>query len=246
MSAIKAILIDDEISNLKGLENKLKQLFPELSIAGKFHIPEEAIAHIENAPPDILFLDIQMPRMSGFELLSKLKTINFQIIFVTAYSEYAIDAFKKSAVDYILKPIDTDDLKEAVNKALKHIALERNQHTNVNLVELLSDTIFKKNKLVVPTAKGVSFIPEEELMHLEGYDGYTKIHLADKTTLISSYNLGKFEKLLSKKFFKCHKSHVVNLERVRHFKNEGYIILDTGCSVPISKTNRKALLELFG
>ena len=246
MSAIKAILVDDEISNLKGLENKLKQLFPELSISGKFHIPEEAITHIENAPPDILFLDIQMPRMSGFELLSKLNTVNFQVIFVTAYSEYALDAFKKSAVDYILKPIDTDDLKDAVNKALKYIALERNKQTNTNLVTLLSETLFKKTKLVVPTAKGVSFIPEEDVIHLEGYDGYTKIHLADTTTLISSYNLGKFEKLLSSKFFKCHKSHVVNLERVRHFKKEGYIILDTGCNVPISKTNRKALLEFFG
>lgn len=245
MNNIKAILVDDEISNLKGLEKKLNILFPELEIAGKFQVPEDAIIHIEKEQPELLFLDIEMPRMNGFELLSRLKTVNFQVIFVTAYSEYAIEAFKKSAVDYILKPIDNDDLKVAVDKALKNIALVQEQDSNSKLVELLSNTIFKKNKVIVPTAKGVSFIPEEEVMHLEGYEGYTRIHLIDKTTLTSSYNLGKFDKLLSSKFFKCHKSHIVNLERVRHFENEGYIVLDADYRVPISKTNRKAFLELF-
>lgn len=245
MTKLTTILVDDEISNLKGLEKKLNTLFPEIEIAGKFQIPEDAITNIEKEQPEILFLDIEMPRMNGFELLSKLRIVNFQVIFVTAYSEYAIEAFKKSAVDYILKPIDNDDLKEAVNKALKNISLERDQDSNANLVELLSENIFKKNKVIVPTAKGVSFIPEEEVMHLEGYEGYTRIHLIDSTMIMSSYNLGKFEKLLSSKFFKCHKSHIVNLERVRHFENEGYIVLDTDYRVPISKTNRKAFLELF-
>jgi len=245
MRTIKAILVDDEISNLKGLEKKLNSLFPQIEVIGKFQIPEDAIMHIEQEEPELLFLDIEMPRINGFELLSKLKTVNFQVIFVTAYSDYAIEAFKKSAVDYILKPIDNDDLEDAVQKALKNIALERDQSSNAKLVELLSDTVFKKNKVIVPTAKGVSFIPEEEVLHLEGYEGYTRIHLIDKTLLTSSYNLGKFEKLLSPKFFKCHKSHIVNLERVRHFENEGYIVLDTDYRVPISKTNRKAFLELF-
>lgn len=245
MSSIKAILVDDEISNLKGLEKKLNKLFPEIEISGKFQVPEDAVVAIEKEQPEILFLDIEMPRMNGFELLSKLRTVSFQVVFVTAYSEYAIEAFKKSAVDYVLKPIDNDDLKEAVKKALKNISLEHDQSSNAKLVELLSESVFKKNKVIVPTAKGVSFIPEEEVMHLEGYEGYTRIHLEDKTTLTSSYNLGKFEKLLSAKFFKCHKSHIVNLERVRHFENEGYIVLDTSNRVPISKTNRKAFLELF-
>jgi len=103
----------------------------------------------------------------------------------------------------------------------------------------------KNNKIIVPTSKGVSFIPQIEVMHLEGYEGYTKIHLMDGKTLISSYNLGKFEKLLSTSFFKCHKSHIINIEKVRHFENEGYIILDNDYRVPISRSNKKAFLSLF-
>lgn len=244
MNQIKAILVDDEISNLKGLEKKLNTLFPEIEISGMFQSPEEAINVINATQFDVLFLDIQMPRIDGFELLSRLKHINFQIIFVTAYSDYAIEAFKQSAVDYILKPIDNDDLKVAVQKALANISSEKEKQSNSKLLDLLSDTV-KKNKVIVPTAKGVSFIPEEEVMHLEGYEGYTKIHLTNKSMLTSSYNLGKFEKALGSKFFKCHKSHIINLEHVRHFENEGYIVLNNEYRVPISKTNKKAFLELF-
>lgn len=241
----KVILVDDEISNLKGLEKKLIFLFPEIQIIGSYQTPEDAIINIEAQQPDIIFLDIEMPRINGFELLSKLKKVDFQVIFVTAYSDYALEAFKRSAVDYILKPIDNADLEIAVNKALKTISLERGQSTNANLVALLTSTVLKKNKVIVPTAKGISFLPEEEVMHLEGYEGYTRIHLMDHTIITSSYNLGKFEKLLSSKFFKCHKSHIVNLEHVRHFENEGYIVLDTNSRIPISKSNKKTFLELF-
>lgn len=241
----KAILVDDEISNLKGLEKKLNRLFSEIEIIGVYQTPEEAIKNIELQPPDILFLDIQMPRINGFELLSKLSVINFQIVFVTAFNEYAVEAFKQSAVDYILKPVDNEDLKNAVNKSLKHIMLERESRSQANLGELISEYITKKNKVIVPTSKGVSFIPEEEVMHLEGYEGYTRIHLIDKKILTSSYNLGKFEKVLSTRFFKCHKFHIVNLGLVRHFENEGYIILDADYRVPISKSNRRTFLDLF-
>lgn len=244
MNQIKAILVDDEISNLKGLEKKLNTLFSGIEIAGMFQSPEDAINAINTTQFDVLFLDIQMPRIDGFELLSRLKHINFQIIFVTAYSDYAIEAFKQSAVDYILKPIDNDDLKIAVQKALANITSEKVKQSNSKLLDLLSDTV-KKNKVIVPTAKGISFIPEEEVMHLEGYEGYTKIHLTNKSMLTSSYNLGKFEKALGSKFFKCHKSHIINLEHVRHFENEGYIVLNNEYRVPISKTNKKAFLELF-
>lgn len=244
MSNITAILVDDEISNLKGLEKKLSILYPDIKILGGYQSPEDAIKALEKQTPDILFLDIQMPRINGFELLSRLKTINFQIIFVTAYSEYAIEAFKKSAIDYVLKPIDNDDLKIAVQKALSAITSNKASQSNTKLLSLLTETI-KKNKVILPTSKGISFIPEEEVLHLEGYEGYTKIHLINNTTLISSYNLGKFENMLSSKFFKCHKSHIINLEYVRHFENEGYIVLDNQCRIPISKANKTKFLELF-
>ncbi|WP_290697245.1 LytTR family DNA-binding domain-containing protein [Lacinutrix sp.] len=242
---LTAILIDDEISNLKGLEQKLGKLFPDIIIQHTFQKPEEAIKYLCKSQPSLVFLDIEMPRINGFELLTKLKEINFQIIFVTAYSEYAIEAFKQNAVDYILKPIDNQDLVVAVDKAKAFIKAKTDAVSNHKLVSLLSENISSNNKIIVPTAKGMSFIPKEEVMHLEGYEGYTKIHLTNNTTIISSYNLGKFEKLLCIKFFKCHKSHIVNLEKVRHFENEGYLVLENRQRVPISRANKKEFLNIF-
>ena len=245
MSKLTAILIDDEISNLKGLEQKLGKLFPDITIQKMFQKPENAIKTLQTEQPDLVFLDIEMPRINGFELLAQLKHIDFQVIFVTAYSEYAIEAFKQNAIDYVLKPIDDSDLVEAVNKAKTIIKAKTDAESNHKLVTLLSETISNNNKIIVPTTKGMSFIPQEEVMHLEGYEGYTRIHLTNKKMITSSYNLGKFEKLLSNIFFKCHKSHIVNLEKVRHFENEGYVVLENEQRVPISKTNKKAFLELF-
>jgi len=240
-----AILVDDEVSNLKGLQRKMEKLFPNIQIVGAFQKPEDAIEAIQQQEPNILFLDIEMPRISGFELLAKLKQVHFQVIFVTAYNEYALEAFKKNAIDYVLQPIDNTDLVEAVNKALAIVQLKKESENNSKLVALLEENISKNNKIIVPTQKGVSFIPQDEVLHLEGYEGYTKIHLINSTTIISSYNLGKFEKLLNAKFFKCHKSHIINLEKVRHFENEGYVVLENAYRVPISKTNKKAFLSLF-
>ncbi|MFP4846180.1 LytR/AlgR family response regulator transcription factor [Winogradskyella sp. PE311] len=245
MKNISAILIDDEISNLKGLQQKINKLFPDIEVLDTFQKPEAAIKKLETEQSDIVFLDIEMPRINGFELLSSLKEINFQVIFVTAYNEYALQAFKKSAIDYVLKPIDDDDLKIAIDKALKVIEDKHISENNTKLLSLLTASISKTNKLIVPTTKGLSFIPQEEVFHLEGYEGYTKIHLFDNTTLISSYNLGKFKKLLGCTFFKCHKSHIINLDKVRAFENEGYVVLENEERVPISKANKKVFLDLF-
>ncbi len=243
--SITAILVDDEISALKGLEGKIAKLFPEIEILQAFQKPQEDILGIEKQQPDILFLDIDMTRMTGFELLSKLKHLNFHIIFVTAYNEYALKAFKESAIDYVLKPIDEVELTTAIQKALDVIKLEQQNESNAKLVEILSESISNTNKIIVPTSKGLSFIPSEEVLHLEGYEGYTKFHLTNHSEILSSYNLGKFEKSLTRVFFKCHKSHIINIEKVRSFENEGYVVLENDHRVPISKANRKVFLDLF-
>ena len=245
MNETTAILVDDEFSALNGLRQKLEKFFPELIILQTFQKPEEAIKFLKKEQPDLVFLDIEMPRMNGFELLSKLSKIDFQVIFVTAYSEYALDALKGNAVDYVMKPVDNDELISAVEKAKTIILEKKEMDANENLVKLLSETLNKNNKLIVPTLKGMSFIPQEEVLHLEGHEGYTKIHLLDKTEILSSYNLGKFEKMLESSFFKCHKSHIVNIAKVRSFENEGYVVLENEHRVPISKANRKVFLNLF-
>ncbi len=245
MSTITAVLVDDEVSNLKGLRKKIEILFPEIEILGCYQQPEKAIEAINKNLPQILFLDIQMPRIDDFELLVKLNTINFQVIFVTAYSEYAIAAFKQNATDYLLKPVANDDLKIAVNKAIDVIQKSNEYLQNEKLVKLLTQNISESNKIMIPTSKGISFIPQDRLYHLEGYEGYTKLHLQSGEVITSSYNLGKFQKILSTTFFKCHKSHIINLSKVCNFENEGYIILENQQRVPISKTNKKAFLSLF-
>ena len=244
MKKFSAILIDDEISNLKGLENKLNKSFKSIEVLHLFQKPEDAIEYLNKEQPDIVFLDIEMPRINGFELLSKINTINFQVIFITAYSEYAIEAFKQNAVDYVLKPIDDDDLKSAFDKVVNLINTKDNLKNTTKLVQLLTDTISIPNKIIIPTSKGLSFVPEEEVIHLEGYDGYTKIHLLTET-ITSSYNLGRFEKGLSTNFFKCHKSHIINIQKVRHFENEGYLVLENKKRVPVSKIRRKEFISLF-
>lgn len=245
MKHVKAILVDDEDSALKGLRDKVGKLFPKIEILNIYQKPEDAIVAINNLEPDLVFLDIEMPRMNGFELLSKLKHINFQVIFVTAYSEYALEALKQSAVDYLLKPVDDIDLIIAINKAIQVIDEKKLSESNSNIISLLSNTKPENKKIIVPTSKGISFIPQNEVIHLEGYKGYTKIHLVNSETITSSYNLGKFEKMLNKNFFKSHKSHIINVDYVRHFENEGYIVLDNDYRVPIAKAKKKAFLDLI-
>jgi len=244
-SQITAVIIDDEISNIKGLQKKVEKLFPSINIIGAYQKPELAISAIKELKPQLIFLDIQMPRINGFELLEALELIDFQVIFVTAYSEYALQAFKQNAIDYILKPIDNTELTLAVEKAIGAIESQDKLKLNSKLLKLISSTKTDNNKLIVPTVKGLSFIPQNEVLHIEGYEGYTKIHLEDNSTLMSSYNLGKFEKVVSSNFFKCHKSHIVNINKVRHFENEGYLVLENKQRVPISRANRKAFLEIF-
>lgn len=245
MTSVKAILIDDEQSTLRVLKKKIVNHYPDIEILGTYQKPEDGIKALSQGTCNLLFLDIEMPRMTGFELLSQLPSIDFQVIFVTAYSEYALEALKKDAVYYVLKPVDDQDLVIAIDKAISQIELKEQSDQNAKLVKILTSNLNLSGKVVIPTAKGISFIPEAEVKRLEGYEGYTKIHLIDDNVVTSSYNLGKFEKSLGDTFFKCHKSHIVNLAHIRGIENEGYLVLDNESRVPISRANKKVFLNLF-
>lgn len=243
MQNIKTILVDDEEKALKSLAYKLENFFPQIEIIDCIKNPQEAIDTINKHQPDLLFLDVEMPVLSGFDVLSKIENPSFEIIFVTAYSEYAIEAFQHCAIGYVVKPIDNDDLKLAINNAIETIQTKSSFTKNNALLETLIQSNTEHNKIIIPTPKGFSFIALEEILHFEGYDGYTKINLINNQTIISSYNLGKFEKMLNDKFYKCHKSHIVNLHKITAFENEGYIILNNTKRVPISRTKRKDFIE---
>lgn len=240
---IKAILVDDEEKALKSLANKIEQFFPEIEIVQLEQNPEKSVEIIKQQQPDIVFLDVEMPVLSGFDVLANIENPNFEIIFVTAYSNYAIEAFQHCAIGYVVKPIDNDELKLAINNALKNIDSKSSLVKNQALLELLTDSSDKK--IIIPTSTGFSLVKLTEILHLEGYSGYTKIHLIDNSEIISSYNIGKFEKMLNDSFFKCHKSHIVNLKRIKAFENEGYLVLENDVRIVISRAKKKDILEFL-
>lgn len=240
---IKAILVDDEEKALKSLASKIEQFFPEIEIVQLEQNPEKSVEIIKQQQPDIVFLDVEMPVLSGFDVLANIENPNFEIIFVTAYSNYAIEAFQHCAIGYVVKPIDNDELKLAINNALKNIDSKSSLVKNQALLELLTDSSDKK--IIIPTSTGFSLVKLTDILHLEGYSGYTKIHLIDNSEIISSYNIGKFEKMLNDSFFKCHKSHIVNLKRIKAFENEGYLVLENDVRVIISRAKKKDILEFL-
>ena len=245
MTNINCILVDDEIASLKNLERKINQFFPNLTILDKFQKPEDAILFLNTNEVCLVFLDIQMPRINGFELLTTVKNVDFKVIFVTAYNEYALEALKKSAIDYILKPIDDDDLKVAIQKTIKLIDEENESTHNKELLELLQESISNQKKLLVPNEKGFSVIEQNDILYLEGYDGYTKINIDPERQIISSYGLGKYEQKLNANFFKTHKSYIVNLNKIIEFEKEGYVVLSNNVRIPISKKSKNELLDLL-
>ena len=245
MTNINCILVDDEIASLKNLERKINQFFPNLTILDKFQKPEDAILFLNTNEVSLVFLDIQMPRINGFELLTTVKNVDFKVIFVTAYNEYALEALKKSAIDYILKPIDDDDLKVAIQKTIKLIDEENESTHNRELLELLQESISNQKKLLVPNEKGFSVIDQNDILYLEGYDGYTKINIDPERQIISSYGLGKYEQKLNANFFKTHKSYIVNLNKIIEFEKEGYVVLSNNVRIPISKKSKNELLDLL-
>jgi len=243
MNKITAILVDDEQKALEGLKLKINKFFSEIEIIALCNNPEKAIDTINNSKPDLVFIDIEMPILSGFDVLSRVENPAFEVIFVTAYNTYAIEAIKTCAIGYVLKPIDNDELKLAVNNAVKNInqktAFEKN-------LQLLSHLGGKSNKssIAIPSQKGLSFIKIEKIIRFEGVDGYTRIYTTDGKPFLSSYSIGKFYKLLeNSNFYLCHKSHLINLAYVQSLLKEGTIEMVDKSTISCARTKRNELLE---
>jgi two-component system LytT family response regulator len=239
---ITAVLIDDEFSALEILKIKLNKWFPNIKITGKFQNPKAALEQLQNLNPELLFIDITMPHMSGFDLLSELNLPDTEIIFVTAHNDYALDAIRHCAIGYVVKPIENEMFKEAVQNALSNLQKKTSLQKNLELMQYLQA---KNNlRLVVPTQKGLSILKTEEIVRLEGMDGYTKICLSDKNCIVSSYNIGKFKGLISQEqFIQLHKSHIVNIGFLKSIQNDGYAELKTGEFVPYSKSKKNEILS---
>ena len=241
MNKIKAILIDDEAKALEGLQIKVNNFFKEIEIVALCNNPKTAIEKINNLKPDLVFIDIEMPVLSGFDVLAKIDNPTFEVIFVTAYNNYAIEAIKNSAIGYVVKPIDNDELKQAVNAAIKNINQKTAFEKNIELLNSLGHKT--TNSIAIPSQKGLSFMKIKDIVRFEGIDGYTKIYCNSGKTLLSSYNIGKFYKMLDDtSFFLCHKSHLINLNHVNSILKEGSIELLNNNTVPLAKSKKAELL----
>jgi len=235
---IKTIIIDDEHNASEFLEKMLKRYFPN-----KFHICktcdniDDAVKAIEEHQPDLVFLDIQMPNKNGFELFKEIKEINFEVIFTTAHSEYAIDAIKRSALDYLLKPINYIDLLGAVNR-FEQKNKKENQEKQLNiLIENIDSGDTAHKKIAIATETGFEFVKFNTIIYIEAQNNYTKFYLTNNTSITTSKTLKHFEEILpSELFFRIHKSYLVNMNLIKRFTkvDEQFVELITGQSLPVS------------
>lgn len=240
----KAIIIDDESKLRKVLEIKVQEIRPDLKIVAMASNADEGEKLIRKHDPDLIFLDIHMPGDSGFELLERFEQVNFEIIFVTGYNEFALRALKVSAVDYILKPATNEDLKQAISKALDRIdekvRLERYEILKHNIKNI--DTEFAK--IVIPGAKLYQHVLVNDIIHCEGWQKYTRIHLKNGDIILSSYNIGVFKDLLKEyNFFSPHKSHLINMNAIKNYNPEGIVELINGNEVPVSRRRKADFLN---
>ena len=187
-----------------------------------------------------------MPIMNGFEVLEKIEKPSFEVIFVTAFDNYGVQAIKHCAIGYVVKPIDSHDLIQAVAIATQNIADKTALQKNQLLIENLGVQSFQKKKIVIPSQEGLEFVKIEDIIHCQGTDGYTKIHFQHHKPIISSYSIGHFFKLLKHQdFYLIHKSHLININYILKYLNEGYVVLQDNHKLPVSRNKRSDFLNMI-
>ena len=245
---IKTVIIDDEENNIGTLQSLLTQFCPEIEIIGTAGNAKQAFTVINELQPQLVFLDIEMPMGNGFDLLEKLMPVNFEVIFVTAFDQYAITAFKYAALDYLLKPVSIDDLKRAVNRSAIRIA-EKNVNNRIeSLIANFRSEAQGLKKIGLPTAEGLVFEEIENIMHLQAESNYTLVYIRNKKKMTITKSLKEFEDLLPASIFcRLHHSHIVNLNYItKYYKGRGgYVELTDGTTVEVSTRKKDDFLEKF-
>ena len=241
-----AIIVDDEEDSREVLGTLLKKYCPEVTVLKSCDGSEEALECLQKEKPDILFLDIEMPRMNGFQMLEHCQHPQFEIIFTTAYNEYAIKAIKHSALDYLLKPIDKDELISAVQKAIHRKVQVSSSRIN-HLLELLE---MKKpaKRFGISTIEGVIMLNAADILYCESDGAYCKFYFTNNKTLLSSKTLKKTEEILQGcDFFRIHHSYLINMKFVeKYIRGEGgEVVMSNGKTLPVSRTIKQDFLRLL-
>jgi two-component system, LytTR family, response regulator len=242
---IRAVIVDDDQNSRDIIRNYIDEYCPNIEILRQCDSVKSAYVDISRLNPDLVFLDIQMPGGTGFDLLRMFNPVTFKVIFVTAYSEYAFDAFRYSAVDFILKPCNVEELMKAIKKV--EIEIKHDRYSDLSgLLELMPHENKPQSKLVISSARGFTVVSPEEIImcRAEGY--CTMIYLTGKIVISSSRNLKYYESLLpSEKFMRVHNSYLINLNHVKEYSNQEVIMLSESRSSPLSNVHKQEFLKIF-
>src|SRR4030095_5647603 len=242
---ITATIVDDEPYSCESLATLLERYCTDVKVLDICYSATSALKSINEQKPQLLFLDIEMPHMNGFELLEKLPDIDFELVFTTSYDQYAIKAFRFSALDYLLKPIDQDDLRKAVQKAVNSTSHVSPQQIKV-LLEKINHPALVINKIAMPTLEGLQMLLVESIIHCDADRNYTIINAKNKQKIVASKTLKEIEELLEDyPFIRVHHSHVVNLNEIeRYVKGEGgYLLMSNGANIDVSRSRKEYLLK---
>ena len=234
---IKAVILDDEIKGSTLFHHKLQDFKDIIEVVAIFNDPETALEKMKSLSIDVLFLDIEMPKYNGFQFLEQLGTFNFEVIFVTAYNAYVLDALRKDALDYLMKPVDFDELKCAINKLSDKISKKNT---------VLKPTFKDQNKISLPTAEGIYFVKKEDIITVEAMSNYSIFNLLASPKIIVSKTLKEYETLLDDTFFlRVNRSTIVNLNYVTKYRkgDGGTLELVNGYEIDVSPSKKSIVLE---
>ncbi|WP_255431202.1 LytTR family DNA-binding domain-containing protein [Pedobacter sp. N36a] len=243
---MRAILIDDEISNLENLRTLLEKHCPQVTIIAVAQNVSDAVDAIEKYLPDLVFLDIQMGEQTGFEVLKQLPKRNFEVVFVTAYDQYGIQAVKFAALDYLLKPIDIEELVDAVHKAKHKLAAQMQTSQLDFLLQQLKKPEANVSKIALQMQSEIRYVTLSEIIRCEADNTYTHFFLEDNEKILVSKSLKEYADLLRPKgFLRTHQSHLVNPKYVKSWLKEdgGILLLLSGEKIPISKPNKHSVKQ---
>jgi len=241
---IKAIVVDDESKLRKVTKEKLSKLCQNIEVVGEAANVPDAYTLIQTVSPDLVFLDIAMPGENAFDLLERFDRIEFEIIFITGFNDFALDALRVSAIDYVLKPVGNDELIRAVEKATSRLqerdTLRRYEVLRHNIDHIGDQT----TRIAIPSQSTHDFVAVENIIRCEGWEKYTRIHLSTGEALISSMNIGHFRELLAPYgFYATHKSHLINKQKVLQYKREGIVIMADNSEVPVARRRREKFIQ---
>ena len=243
---VRAVIIDDEMNAQDFIESVIRNNFPDIKVFEKAGSVVEGIKAITKHKPEIVFLDIEMNDGTGFDVLDALPEKNFDFIFITAYDQYAVKAFKYSAIDYIIKPIDVEELIPAIKKLIDN----RSSTRESNKYEVLKENLQRKGatKLSVPCRKGLEYINLKDIVRFAADGRYTNIHLINGNSLTVSKSIGEYDDLIDEPYFyKPHKSFIININYVKKYLKQdgGSIIMEDGSEVLIARNKRDEFLEIM-